>query len=156
MTACDAVTPVLGVWFELSRCPSAQETDAIQLATNSMLDAADEQISSGLARAGYSLFVVAACATLMQPSQRTSLVAYTDALGISLAFAEPAPAVLLPLPLLRNLFVSQPAESAPQPPAPRCLALELASTSGAAGWNDRGAQLLSPSQVAALQPTVRE
>ena len=60
-------TPIQGVWFREAYCPQAGETDAIQLATDHILDVADQMHTSGLAAAGYSLLAVAACAALAHP-----------------------------------------------------------------------------------------
>ena len=86
-------TPIQGVWFRQSYCPEAQETDAIQLATDHILDAADDMHKTGLVAAGYSLLAVANCASLAHPSHRTSIMEYVEARGLSIVFVDPAPGV---------------------------------------------------------------
>eukprot|EP00966_Prymnesium_polylepis_P285233 6589010-Prymnesium_polylepis.1 len=161
MSASCGHIPIQGVWVE-GECPQAQETDAIQLATDHILDAADEVHKSGLAAAGYTLIAVAACAALAHPSHRTSIMGYVEARGMSIVFAYPAPSMLTLAeastgtpPHLRGLGID--AETAgegvpslyshhPQleqtlAPEATCWRDALVHTSGAGGWNDASRHL---------------
>lgn len=75
---------VRGVWWD-QRCPT--NTDALQVATEALLDAADTMASSGLVEAGFSLLAMPACRLLQHPSHREAIARYFAERGMSLLFA---------------------------------------------------------------------
>ena len=89
------VRPILGCWFSLGHCPLAHETDAIQIATNALLDAAEEQLGTNLLSAGYRLLAVERCDAISQPVQRDSIVSYLESRGLGIVFVDRAPAPFL-------------------------------------------------------------
>ena len=137
MRRCDADAPVRVSWLRPLHCPlSLSETDAIQLATNEVLDATDGIAADGLVQAGYRLLAVDArrdC-VLMHPSNRASLASYASSRGLSLVFTSLAPDPLRPRELDRAIFPHGGGDVA-------CTARTLADASGASGWNDPRALL---------------
>lgn len=147
-------TPVQGVWAEQPHCPQMQETDAIQLATDRLLDLADAIKDSGLLGAGYFLLAVRACPALAHPSHRTALVGYAEARGISMVFAHPAPNLLSVAEASTgtphfsaawqvqsdtiggSLYNHHPMHEQILAPTAACWRETLVQTSGASGWND--------------------
>ena len=117
--------PVRLAWATTAECPALHNTDAIQIMTNQILDAADAVAESGLAASGYELLALPACEALQHPSHRVSLVSYTRALGLTLVFAQ-ADATALRARLLEKATY----------PSNACIAQALSDTSGPAGWND--------------------
>ena len=78
-----------GLWWDVRRCPSQTETDAIQIETDAILDMADLLATSGLAAAGYTLLAVGSCATIQSPTIRAAIQAYIVQRGLSVVFAPP-------------------------------------------------------------------
>ena len=76
-----------GLWWDVRRCPSQSETDAIQIETDAILDMADLLVTSGLATAGYTLLAVGSCATIQSPTIRAAIQAYIAQRGLSIVFA---------------------------------------------------------------------
>ena len=76
-----------GLWWDVRRCPSQSETDAIQIETDAILDMADLLVTSGLATAGYTLLAVGSCATIQSPTIRAEIQAYIAQRGLSIVFA---------------------------------------------------------------------
>ena len=76
-----------GLWWDVRRCPSQSETDAIQIETDAILDMADLLVTSGLATAGYALLAVGSCATIQSPTIRAAIQAYIVQRGLSIVFA---------------------------------------------------------------------
>eukprot|EP00965_Chrysotila_dentata_P015845 524495-Pleurochrysis_carterae.AAC.7 len=85
---CTKHMPIRAIWWG-HRCPKLWETDALQLATNALLDAADGLLASGLDASGYKLIVTEPCESLQQPAQRTGIVSYLAERRLSLVFAAP-------------------------------------------------------------------
>lgn len=136
-------------WVTPVPCPERlTETDAIQLATNELLDAVDGVAADGLVQAGYGLLAVTACPALMHPSNRASIASYAFARGLTLVFTALAPDALRPRTLDHALFPHG-ANNVP------CLARALAEASGASGWNDPRA-LLSTEAADGNQAAVTE
>jgi hypothetical protein len=75
---------VRGLWWD-QRCPT--NTDALQIATESLLDAADTIASSGLGVAGYTLLAMPSCRLLQEPSHREAIAHYFAERGLSLIFS---------------------------------------------------------------------
>ena len=92
-----------GLWWDVRRCPSQTETDAIQIETDAILDMADLLVTSGLAAAGYTLLAVGSCATIQSPTVRSAIQAYIVQRGLSIVFA-PHGAELQALSALAALF----------------------------------------------------
>ena len=76
-----------GLWWDVRRCPSQTETDAIQIETDAILDMADLLVTSGLAAAGDTLLAVGSCATIQSPTIRAAIQAYIVQRGLSFVFA---------------------------------------------------------------------
>ena len=76
-----------GLWWDVRRCPSQSETDAIQIETDAILDMADLLVTSGLATAGYTLLAVGSCSTIQSPTIRAAIQAYIAQRGLSIVFA---------------------------------------------------------------------
>ena len=76
-----------GLWWDVRRCPSQTETDAIQIETDAILDMADLLVTSGLAATGYTLLAVGSCATIQSPTIRAAIQAYIVQRGLSVVFA---------------------------------------------------------------------
>ena len=129
-----------GLWWDVRRCPSQSETDAIQIETDAILDMADLLVTSGLATAGYTLLAVGSCATIQSPTIRAAIQAYIAQRGLSIVFASHAAErqALSALPLRLHLcHTHQPIHRSPSadhrptptPPPPsqtaRSLALSL-------------------------------
>lgn len=148
---------VRGLWWD-QRCPT--NTDALQIATEALLDAADHIVSIGLASAGYTVLAMPSCPLLQMPSHREAIAHYFAERGLSLIFApvvedDPGASQLAdilffgadrslgPRPSARDL---QPAEAA----AGSCAHLylqKLASLSGLGGWNDPRTHLPSSTSL---------
>ena len=75
-------------------------------------------LHSGLVAAGYSLLAVSSCDAIAQPDQRTPIVSYLEARGLSLVFVDPAPAVLQPSAVQRSLFLATSADTSTSRPSP--------------------------------------
>ena len=85
-----------GLWWDVRRCPSQTETDAIQIETDAILDMADLLVTSGLAAAGYTLLAVGSCATIQSPTIRAAIQAYIVQRGLSIVFAPHGSRVKVP------------------------------------------------------------
>jgi hypothetical protein len=75
---------VRGLWWD-QRCPT--DTDALQIATEALLDAADHMVGTGLAGAGYTVLAMPSCPLLQLPSHREAIAHYFAERGLSLIFA---------------------------------------------------------------------
>ena len=121
-----------GLWWDVRRCPSQSETDAIQIETDAILDMADLLVTSGLATAGYTLLAVGSCATIQSPTIRAAIQAYIAQRGLSIVFASHGAErqALSALPLRLHLCRTHQPPSTDHPPPPpsqtaRSLALSL-------------------------------
>ena len=106
------------------------ETDAIQLALNELLDAADSIAADGLVQAGFRLLAIVGCPSLMHPSNRASIASYVYSRGLTLVFASIRPEPLRPRALDNAIFPHTSDQ------ATTCTARSLADASGNSGWND--------------------
>lgn len=107
-----------GLWWDVRRCPSQSETDAIQIETDAILDMADLLVTSGLATAGYTLLAVGSCATIQSPTIRAAIQAYIAQRGLSIVFASHGAErqALSALPLRLHLCRTHQPPSTDQPP----------------------------------------
>lgn len=122
-------------WITPSHCPSKiSDTDAIQLATNEILDAIDGIVSDGLHQAGYGLLAVLSCPALMHPSNRASIASYAFSRGLMLVSAG-LDAGVMRAKALDHAIYPHGVDTVP------CIARKLAEASGASGWNDPRALL---------------
>lgn len=148
---------VRGLWWD-QRCPT--NTDALQIATEALLDAADHIVGTGLAGVGYTVLAMPSCPLLQMPSHREAIAHYFAERGLSLVFApvvEDDPGASLLSDILffgadrtvrgaaaraahRHEEARAPTgEAPPAEAAGSCAQLylqKLASLSGLGGWND--------------------
>lgn len=97
--------PVRLTWVSPAVCPELHEADAIQVASDQVVDAIDSVGAEGLVHAGYGVLVIEACAALEHPTNRGVLTSYARSRGLTTLFA-PADAKRVRVRALERRMVS--------------------------------------------------